>query len=88
MSSRARICPHSGANRVGKYLYGLPDDMIELQRDLDAGLIVLGGCTVIDKSPQFHCNSCDHDWGIAEICDQTKQGGTDCLQPVSRNDKR
>ncbi|MEE1420718.1 MAG: hypothetical protein UF218_03415 [Eggerthellaceae bacterium] len=30
----------------------------KLEHDLDAGLIVLGGCCVTGEDPEWHCNDC------------------------------
>jgi hypothetical protein len=44
-------------------LYGLPTAGEELQRDLDEGRIVLGGCCVFEDSRQWQCLACRHEWG-------------------------
>lgn len=66
-------CPRCGSTHVAVYRYGLPDDIESLEPDLDAGRISLGGCTVFDDSPRYHCNACGSDWGIAEIAILTQE---------------
>jgi hypothetical protein len=56
-------CPACGGPRVASILYGLPDFSPELDRELDAGRIVLGGCIVCDDDPEWACEDCGHRWG-------------------------
>jgi hypothetical protein len=43
-------------------LYGLPD--FELCRaDVDSGKMMLGGCDISENNPQWHCQTCSHEWG-------------------------
>ncbi len=56
-------CPACHSRRVAYILYGLPDFTSELQRELDEGRTVLGGCTVFDDSKQWQCLGCRHRWG-------------------------
>jgi len=56
-------CPACGADRVARVVYGLPLFTTELERDLEEGRVVLGGCAVFDDSPQWECLGCRHKWG-------------------------
>jgi hypothetical protein len=53
--------------------YGLPSDLKALEPDLDAGHIVLGGCTVGEDFPQWRCLECRHEWGITELAAEFEQ---------------
>ncbi|WP_251197450.1 ADP-ribosylglycohydrolase family protein [Anaerotardibacter muris] len=35
-----------------------------LQKDLDDGRVVLGGCCVSEFDPDWHCNDCGHEFGV------------------------
>ncbi|MCC9604981.1 hypothetical protein LOC68_25260 [Blastopirellula sp. JC732] len=52
------VCPKCGSTRIADVLYGLPDFSDELQQDLDAGKIVLGGCCVTGDDPVWRCREC------------------------------
>lgn len=58
-------CPKCGSTKIGKYQYGLPVMTAKTKRDVDAGKIILGGCTIKrDVSPKYHCHACENDFGI------------------------
>jgi len=57
---QALNCPRCGSASVACILYGLVIPGIDLQRDLDAGRIVLGGCVV--DSEDRECIKCDFRW--------------------------
>ena len=60
ISRRPRLaCPRCGSHAIARILYGMPADSEELERDLDAGRIVLGGCMVWDGRPDHACTACD-----------------------------
>ncbi len=61
--SRPSRCPSCGASGVSAILYGLPVVDEELDRDLDAGRIALGGCCVWEGMPSWRCSHCHHEWG-------------------------
>ena len=56
------VCPKCNSTNVAKYLWGLRllDD--QLERDIEEGRVILGGCVVSVDDPKFHCNDCKHDW--------------------------
>ena len=33
-----------------------------MERNLDKGKVVLGGCYVTDDDPDRHCNDCENEW--------------------------
>jgi len=52
-------CPRCQARSLAFILYGMPDlSDAALQRELKAGKIVLGGCLVDDRNPQWQCCKC------------------------------
>jgi hypothetical protein len=62
---------------VASILYGLPVFNEKLERKLDAGEIVLGGCVVRGNDPIWHCIPCRHQWGSGENGsedDETRSG--------------
>jgi hypothetical protein len=63
MSRKPKKCPECGSGSIAEILYGLPAYDEQMERDLDASKIVLGGCCVSDDSPEWHCNECEHKWG-------------------------
>jgi hypothetical protein len=56
-------CPKCGSKKVARILYGFPVLSEELERKLDAGKIVLGGCTLFGDDPTWQCVDCEHRWG-------------------------
>jgi hypothetical protein len=63
MTEQPAHCPRCNSGRVAAILYGLPDFGDELDRRLEAGEIVLGGCVVHRDDPAWHCRDCEHRWG-------------------------
>jgi predicted RNA-binding Zn-ribbon protein involved in translation (DUF1610 family) len=51
-------CPECGSWRIAGILYGMPSMDARLERDLEAGRIVLGGCVVTDPDPTWQCTDC------------------------------
>lgn len=64
-------CPRCGSTNTAKYLYGMPAFSEELEKKLDAGTVVLGGCMVHERQPRFRCNACKRSFGAAAF---TKDG--------------
>ncbi len=62
MEKRPGVCPECGGESIARYLWGLPARSEKLQRDIDEGRIVCGGCCVTGADPDWHCNDCGHDW--------------------------
>lgn len=56
-------CPKCGSKNIAEYLYGMPVWGKELEIKQMLGQIIIGGCCPEDGSPEFHCNSCGHDFG-------------------------
>ena len=49
-------CPNCGSTNTAKIIWGLPDFTEELQKRIDAGELVLGGC--IPGRGDYECNEC------------------------------
>ncbi|QHI70501.1 hypothetical protein [Tichowtungia aerotolerans] len=58
---KPRKCPKCGSDRIASYLFGMPMFDEKLDRDLEAGRIVLGGCCVADDDPRWKCTDCELD---------------------------
>ena len=56
------ICPKCESDNIAIYQYGMPVMDPDMERDLDKGKVVLGGCCVTDDYPDRHCNDCEYDW--------------------------
>jgi len=57
MEEDSRIrCPNCGSSNIAKIIWGLPDFTEELQKRIDAGEVVLGGC--IPGRGDYECNVC------------------------------
>lgn len=60
--SRPKQCPACGSKSIARIQYGLPVYSEELQKQLDSGAVVLGGCCVTGEDPRWHCNACENRW--------------------------
>ena len=56
---RPSVCPKCGSKRIARYLYGMPMFSDQIQSDLDAGKIVLGGCELTGDDPAWKCLECE-----------------------------
>lgn len=56
-------CPNCGSGFVAHYLWGEPVFDERLERELNEGKIVLGGCCITESSPEWKCNACSCDFG-------------------------
>ena len=59
--SKGKKCPScSNKNDILSIEYGYPgEDMIDRH---DKGQIKLGGCTIDETNPDYHCKKCDYEW--------------------------
>lgn len=57
-SRKPIICPKCGRKPVARILYGMPEFSEQLNADMAAGKIVLGGCVVTDDDPDWQCTQC------------------------------
>ena len=51
-------CPYCGSRHTARILYGMPLMDEQMKRLLDEKIIVLGGCLMSDRNPDYHCNDC------------------------------
>ena len=60
---RSKQCPACGARDCARIIYGLHAlDMDLLAKEL-AGLVVMGGCFMVQGEIfDWHCNVCGHEW--------------------------
>ena len=66
MSVKPDKCPKCGSNKVAYIMYGLPAIGDELDKNLNEGKIVLGGCCFSNNSPAWKCVDCSHLWGSVD----------------------
>jgi hypothetical protein len=52
-------CPKCGSAKVARILYGYPHMSEDLERDMNEGKIVLGGCCEESIDPSWQCTACD-----------------------------
>lgn len=55
-------CPNCGGSDIAAILWGMPAFSEDLERDLEEGWIVLGGCVISVENPRWHCNECGMDF--------------------------
>lgn len=56
---KPRKCPKCGGKRIARIYYGLPDFCDNLEADLAAGRIILGGCVSVMWDAPWQCVECD-----------------------------
>jgi hypothetical protein len=58
------VCPYCGSRNIARIFRGTPTFTEELQRELDEGKVVLGGCEVegIYPLPRYQCNDCEEEF--------------------------
>ncbi len=52
-------CPRCGFTPVATILYGMPRFDDELEKQMEAKKIVLGGCCIGADDPVWHCTECE-----------------------------
>lgn len=55
---KPQICQRCGSTKIADIVYGLPAYDEELERYLNDGKIILGGCCFSKDSPQWECCEC------------------------------
>ncbi|NLV66197.1 MAG: hypothetical protein GXY14_00845 [Spirochaetes bacterium] len=55
-------CPVCGSVRIANYIYGIPEFTTELDRHVDDGRFILGGCCITDDDPLYRCTGCKTDF--------------------------
>ena len=60
-------CPKCGSKNTVKIVYGYPS--YKTFQKYEAGKIRLGGCCVVDGSPEYFCRDCENEWNRAQVID-------------------
>jgi DNA-directed RNA polymerase subunit RPC12/RpoP len=55
---RSKACPRCGSRAIAKIQYGEPAYSRQLEADLEAHRVILGGCMVWDDQPDLTCAAC------------------------------
>ena len=53
-------CPKCSKDFVVPIRYGMPGP--EMQQDYYEGKIKLGGCSMVENNPDYHCKDCKYEW--------------------------
>jgi len=56
MSKKPKHCPKCQSKKVIPIIYGMPTE--EAFEEAEKGKLMIGGCCVSDKSPQWYCADC------------------------------
>lgn len=79
---KPRRCPSCKHDPVSSILYGMPAYDEDMQRKIETGHLVLGGCVVSEDHPSWKCTGCGLEiWrelplGYEESC-EAEIGGSD-----------
>lgn len=57
-----RKWPNCQSNNRAEILWGLPNDMREIEELIELEEIILGGCIVTGNDPKWKCNECLTQW--------------------------
>ncbi|MBC8394339.1 MAG: hypothetical protein H8E17_17440 [Deltaproteobacteria bacterium] len=55
---KPRKCSKCGSNKIADIQYGMPAYSRKLERAIEAGKIILGGCCISDNDPSWQCTEC------------------------------
>jgi len=56
---KPKKCPKCGSLIVARILYGFPAWSEELEADLKAGRVAIGGCCITGDDPAWKCMECE-----------------------------
>ena len=59
VTNKTATCPVCGGSCI-PFVYGLPG--WEVGESAERGEVVIGGCVISDKNPDFRCSQCGHEW--------------------------
>jgi len=62
-----RKCPKCGSCNSVKIVYGMSS--FELFQEAEAGKVKLGGCCIIEGSPEYYCKDCNNEWNREQLLD-------------------
>ena len=60
-------CPACRSLRIARISYGLHEHTEELRQALRDGQVILGGCSIRDGAPTWHCNECGLEGGRIDL---------------------
>jgi hypothetical protein len=55
---KPKKCPACSSHRIANILYGMPEYSTKLEKDLNSGRIILGGCCITNDDPKWQCADC------------------------------
>lgn len=61
--SQKPACPHCSSTDVAKIVYGKPALTRQILQGMETGEIISGGCMIHNGAPQWHCHSCNQQFG-------------------------
>ena len=67
-------CPQCGSRKIARILWGRQNISDELQKEIENGEAILGGCMVPKNSMNWHCRDCGLEFVKTGLCAQTKGG--------------
>ena len=56
---KPKKCPKCGSLIVARILYGFPAYSEELEADMKAGRVAIGGCCITGDDPAWKCMECE-----------------------------
>lgn len=60
--NKPRKCPRCGSTQIASILYGYPAFDEKLEKKLEEGRIVLGGCMEEEGAPTWQCVDCGQEF--------------------------
>jgi hypothetical protein len=60
-------CPKCGSKNSIKIRYGLPTPKLFLEAEV--GKVKLGGCCIMESSPEYFCKDCEYEWDRKQAID-------------------
>ena len=76
MSRRPKGCTTCGFSPVGEILWGMPDMDSKLQKSIEDGRIIIGGCCLSLDDPSWECSKCKQQ--IWKPIPEEEQMGGEC----------
>jgi hypothetical protein len=61
-------CPKCGSKNSVKIVYGMPN--YELFLEAEAGKVKLGGCVIVEGTPEYFCKDCCNEWNREQAIDE------------------
>ena len=63
-------CPYCGGRHTARILYGMPLMDEQMRRLVDEKIIVLGGCLMSDRNPDYYCNDCGREFRFFDCAEE------------------